>query len=110
MGVNMTKAELDYILGTMLDASKNVSDLNITVDKPLQVESAGELVGVPIDPPVEKLTPFQTETISLNIMNRNRRLTADLIKSGSCDCSYSLGKKKRFPGNIFHQRGTYTII
>jgi hypothetical protein len=28
----MTKAELDYILGTMLDSHKNVSDLNITVD------------------------------------------------------------------------------
>ena len=34
----MTKAELDYILGTMLDSHKNVSDLNITADKPLQVE------------------------------------------------------------------------
>ena len=106
----MTKAELDYILGTMLDSHKNVSDLNITVDKPLQVESSGELVGVAIEPPVEKLTPFQTETISLNIMNRNRRLTEDLIKSGSCDCSHSLGAKARFRVNIFTQRGHYTII
>src|SRR5437762_3587463 len=106
----MTKAELDYILGTMLDSNKNVSDVNITVDKPLQVECSGELVGVPIEPPVEKLTPFQTETISLNIINRNRRLTEDLIKSGSCDCSYSLGQKARFRVNIFTQRGHYTII
>src|SRR5438270_6947377 len=106
----MTKAELDYILGTMLDSHKNVSDLNVTVDKPLQVESSGELVGVPIEPPVERLTPFQTETIALNIMNRNRRLTEDLIKSGSCDCSYSLGQKARFRVNIFTQRGHYTII
>src|SRR3954470_14135534 len=106
----MTKAELDYILATMLDSHKNVSDLNITVDKPLQVESSGELVGVSLQPPVDKLTPFQTETISLNIMNRNRRLTADLIKSGSCDCSYSLGQKARFRVNIFAQRGHYTII
>ncbi|HYR44070.1 MAG TPA: PilT/PilU family type 4a pilus ATPase [Terriglobia bacterium] len=106
----MTKAELDYILGTMLDSHKNVSDLNITVDKPLQVESSGELVGVSIEPAVEKLTPFQTETISLNIMNRNRRLTEDLIKTGSCDCSYSLGQKARFRVNIFTQRGHYTII
>ncbi len=106
----MTKAELDYILGTMLDSHKNVSDLNITADKPLQVESSGELVPVAIEPPVEKLTPFQTETIALNIMNRNRRLTEDLIKSGSCDCSYSLGQKARFRVNIFTQRGHYTII
>jgi twitching motility protein PilT len=106
----MTKAELDYILETMLDSQKDVSDLNITVEKPLQVESSGELVGVSIEPPVERLTPFQTETMSLNIINRNRRLTEDLIKSGSCDCSYSLGQKARFRVNIFTQRGHYSII
>jgi twitching motility protein PilT len=106
----MTKAELDYILSTMLDSNKNVSDLNITADKPLQVESSGELVGVTIEPPVDRLTPFQTETIALNIVNRNRRLTEDLIKSGSCDCSYALGQKARFRVNIFTQRGHYSII
>jgi twitching motility protein PilT len=106
----MTKAEMDYILGTMLDSHKNVSDLNVTVEKPLQVESSGELVGVAIEPAVEKLTPFQTETMALNIINRNRRLTEDLIKTGSCDCSYSLGAKARFRVNIFTQRGHYTII
>src|SRR5687767_7326088 len=106
----MTKAELDYVLTTMLDAYKNVSDLNITADKPLQVESSGELVPVLIEPPVERLTPFQTEVISLNIINKNRRLTEDLLKTGSCDCSYSLGTKARFRVNIFTQRGHYTII
>src|SRR5437867_3435809 len=106
----MTKAELDYILGTMLDSNRNVSDLNITADKPLQVESSGELVPVAIDPPIEKLTPFQSETIALNILNRNRRLTEDLIKTGSCDSSYSLGQKARFRVNIFTQRGHYSII
>src|SRR5438876_5796111 len=106
----MTKAELDYILGMMLDSNKNVSDLNITVDKPLQVESSGELVSVEVDPSIDKLTPFQTETIALNIINRNRRLTEDLLKNGSCDCSYSLGQKARFRVNIFTQRGHYTII
>jgi twitching motility protein PilT len=106
----VTKAELDYILGAMLDAHKNVSDLNITVDKPLQVEASGELIGVAIEPGIERLTPFQTETIALNIIGGNRRLTEDLIKTGSCDCSYTLGQKARFRVNIFKQRGHYTII
>ena len=106
----MTKAELDYILGTMLDSQKTVSDLNITVDKPLQVESLGELVPVAIEPTVERLTSFQTETIALNMLNLNRRLTEDLIKTGSCDSSYSLGQKARFRVNIFTQRGHYSII
>ena len=106
----MTKAELDYILGSMLDSQKNVSDLNITADKPLQVEASGELTAVSIEPPIDRLTPFQTETIALNIINRNRRLTEDLIKTGSCDCSYSLGQKARFRVNIFSQRGHYSVI
>jgi twitching motility protein PilT len=106
----MTKAELDYILGTMLDSNKNVSDLNLTADKPLQVESAGELVPVSVDPPVDRLTPFQTETIAMTIINRNRRLTEELLRNGSCDCSYSLGQKARFRVNIFTQRGNYSII
>jgi twitching motility protein PilT len=106
----MTKAELDYILGTMLDFRENVSDLNLTTDKTLQVESSGELVAVPFDPPIEKLTPFQTEAMALQIIDRDRRLTEELVKNGSCDCSYSLGQKARFRVNIFSQRGNYSVI
>jgi twitching motility protein PilT len=106
----MKKAELDYILGTMLDSHRNVSDLNLTVEKPPQVEASGELTPVAIEPPLAKLTPFQTEMIALTIMNNNRRLTEDLLRTGSCDCSYSLGHKARFRVNIFMQRGHYSII
>ena len=106
----MTKAELDYILSTMLDTHKDVSDLNFTVEKPPQVETYGELRAVLMDPPVDRLTPFQTEMIALELLNRNRRLTADLIDTGSCDCSYALGYRARFRVNIFTQRGHYTII
>ena len=106
----MTKAELDYILGTMLDSHKDVSDLNFTVEKPMQVEAYGELSPVAFEPPIERLTPFQSEMIALEILNRNRRLTDDLIITGSCDCSYSLGHKARFRVNVFTQRGHYTII
>ncbi len=106
----MTKAELDYILGAMLDSHKDVSDLNFTVEKPMQVEAYGELNPVAFEPPIERLTPFQSEMIALEILNRNRRLTDDLITTGSCDCSYSLGHKARFRVNVFTQRGHYTII
>ncbi len=106
----MRKAEVDFVLGTMLDSHKGVSDLNITADKPFQVESSGELVKVDIDPAVDKLTPFQTETLALNLISSSRRLTTDLLKTGSCDQSYSLGQKARFRVNIFTQRGHYTTI
>jgi twitching motility protein PilT len=106
----MRRSELDYVLGTMLNSQKDVSDLNITVDKPLQVESSGQLVPVSIDPPVEKLTPYQTEMIALNLIGSNRRLTEDLLHHGSCDSSYALVDKARFRVNIFTQRANYSVV
>jgi twitching motility protein PilT len=76
----------------------------------MQVESSGELTSVKTDPPIGRLTPFQTEMIALELLNRNRRLTEDLIGTGSCDCSYALGQKARFRVNIFTQRGHYSVI
>jgi twitching motility protein PilT len=106
----MRRTELDYILGTMLDSQKDVSDLNVTVDKPLQVESAGQLNPVVIEPNIDHLTPYQTEMIALNLIGGNRRLTEDLLKTGSCDSSYSLQGKARFRVNIFSQRGNYSVV
>ncbi|MCH8933975.1 MAG: twitching motility protein, partial [Nitrospinae bacterium] len=84
----MRKAEIDYILTTMLEAYGNISDLNITVGKTFQVEVNGKLVDVPVSPPIPQITPFQAEVIALNLINSDRRLTEILLKSGSCDCSY----------------------
>jgi len=106
----MRKQETDYILGKMLDSNKNVSDLNITVGKPFQVESSGQLTGVELEPPIRKLTPFQTEIFALNLINQDRRLTEILLSQGSCDSSYELPGKARFRVNIFSQRGNYSII
>ena len=106
----MRKAEVDYILTTMLEAYGNISDLNITVGQPFQVESNGTLVQVKVKPPVSKITPFQAEVIALNLINSDRRLTEIILKSGSCDCSYHIQGKARFRVNIFSQRGNYSIV
>ena len=106
----MRRNELDYILTTMLEYRKDVSDLIFTVDKPLQVESEGQLVAVPCDPPLDKLTPFQTELVALNLIGGNPRLLDDLLRTGSCDASYTLVEKARFRVNIFSQRGNYSIV
>lgn len=106
----MRRNELDYILGTMLDYRANVSDLIFTVDKPPQVEAEGVLVPVELDPPLEKLTPFHTEMIALNLIGGNPRLLDDLLRTGSCDTSYSVMDKARFRVNIFSQRGNYSIV
>jgi twitching motility protein PilT len=106
----MKKQEIDHILTRMLDSHKNVSDLNLTVGKPLQVESDGELVSVEMRPPFKELTPFQTEIFALNLMNQDRRLTRTFLNSGSCDLSYSLPGKARFRVNVFSQSGYCSIV
>jgi twitching motility protein PilT len=106
----MRKQEIDHILTRMLDSHTNVSDLNLTVGKPLQVESAGQLVTVDIKPTIKELTPYQTELFAMNLINRDRRLTEMLISHGSCDLSYSLPGKARFRVNVFSQQGKYSVV
>lgn len=106
----MKQADLDYILATMLESFSNVSDLNVTVGKPLQVENSGELTEVAIAPKVGKLTPFQTETLALMLVNSDRRLTEIMLREGSCDSSYQIPGKARFRVNIFQQRNCYSIV
>lgn len=106
----MRKQQIDHILGAMLESYENVSDLNITVDKPFQVESSGELNPVSLKPPVGRLTPFQAETFALNLINNDRRLTKTLLTEGSCDLSYQLAGKARFRVNVFSQKGYYSVV
>jgi twitching motility protein PilT len=106
----MRRPELDFILNTMLDSQPEVSDLLFTVDKPLQVESFGDLKPVTTDPPIEKLTPYQTEMVALNLIGENQWHIEDLLRRGSCDSSYSVSDKARFRVNIFSQRSQYSIV
>ncbi|MGD2037283.1 MAG: PilT/PilU family type 4a pilus ATPase [Desulfobacterales bacterium] len=106
----MKKQEIDHILVKMLDYHRDVSDLNFTVGKPMQVESAGELIPVDFKPNFKALTPFQTEVIAMNLINQDRRLTQALLTTGSCDMSYSLPGKARFRVNIFSQGANLSIV
>jgi twitching motility protein PilT len=106
----MRRPELDNILNTMLESRPEVSDLLFTVDKPLQVESFGELKSVEFDPPIPKLTPYQTEMIALNLIGENQWHIEDLLRHGSCDAAYTLVDKARFRINIFAQRSNYSIV
>jgi len=94
----------------MLASQPEVSDVLFTVGRPPQVEAYGELKPVVLDPPIDKLTPFQTETIALNIIGDNLWQTEDLLRHGSCDASYGLSDVARFRVNVFAQRGNYSIV
>ena len=106
----MRRPELDYLLTTMLDAASEVSDLNFTIGKPLQIESVGQLQVVDCDPHIARLTPFQNETIALNLLGENQWHIEDLLTKGSCDSAYTVADKARFRINIFSQRGNFSIV
>lgn len=106
----MRNQEIDHILSRMLNTAENVSDLNITVGRPFQVESDGVLLPVRLDPPMDSLTPFQTEIFALNLVGNDRRLCEALLTEGSCDLSYQLPGKARFRINIFSQRNQYSVV
>ena len=106
----MKRQQLDNLLTAMLESYDGVSDLLMTVDKPFQVEASGVLKPVSMNPPIEKLTPFQAEMFALNLINSDRRLTKTLLAEGSCDSSYQLAGKARFRVNIFSQKGYYSIV
>jgi len=106
----MRRPELDQILTAMLASQPEVSDCLFTVGRPPQVESFGELKPVKLDPPIEKLTPYQVEMIALNIVGDNLWYIDDLLRHGSCDTSYTLADRARFRVNIFSQRGNYSIV
>ena len=106
----MQKSEIDHILTRLLDSYDNVSDINLTVGKPFQVESSGELIYVDVGYGMSTLTSFQTETFALAMVDNDRRLIESLLTSGSCDMSYALPGKARFRVNIFQQSGNYSIV
>jgi twitching motility protein PilT len=106
----MRRQQIDHILTTMLESHDNVSDLNFTVEKPLQVESSGHLEPVSINPAIPMLTPFQSEIVALNLIDGDRRLTRMLLSTGSCDTSYQLAGKARFRVNIFSQKGYLSTV
>jgi twitching motility protein PilT len=101
--------DLDPLLETMLDAAPDISDLNLSVGRPPQVEVDGQLRSVAFSG-LEKLMPYHTELIAMRLLQGKRDLAERLVKTGSTDLSYSLARRTRFRVNVFSQRGTYSIV
>ena len=108
-GGAMPYFDLDPLLETMLDYSPGISDLNLSVGRPPQVELDGQLKTVAYAG-LERLMPYHTELIAMRLLAGKRDLADKLVKTGSTDLSYSLAKRTRFRVNVFAQRGTYSIV
>ena len=105
----MPDFDVDPLLEAMLDAAPTVSDLNLSVGRPPQVEVDGQLRGVAYAS-IERLMPYHTELIALQLMRGKKDLADRLVRTGSADLSYSLPTRTRFRVNIFSQRGSYSIV
>ena len=105
----MAYFDLDPLLETMLDLSPGISDLNLSVGRPPQVELDGQLKTVSYAG-IERLLPYQTELIAMRLLAGKRDLADKLVKTGSVDLSYSLARRTRFRVNVFAQRGSYSVV
>ncbi len=101
--------ELDPLLNKMLDFAPGISDLNLSVGRPPQVELDGQLKAVDYMG-IDKLSPYQTEQIAMRLMAGKRDVAEKLVRTGSTDLSYSLSGRTRFRVNVFAQRGTFCAV
>jgi twitching motility protein PilT len=106
----MKRKELDYILTRMLQEYPALSDCNFTVGKPLQVEVDGILRPACQELGIDRLKPFQTEMVAMNLIGGDRRSIQHLLRHGSCDLSYQVAGRARYRVNVFSQRGTYSVV
>jgi twitching motility protein PilT len=103
------KVSTAAIVATMLQVSKQVSDLIFSPGRTPQVELNGQLREVNIAG-VGKMTPDATRRIAIDLIGNNELVAGKLEKEGSTDLSYGLPGIARFRVNIFRQRGTYAIV
>jgi twitching motility protein PilT len=97
------------IVATMLQVSKQVSDLIFSPGRAPQVEQSGQLKEVNIAG-VGKLMPDATRRIAMDLIGKNELVASKLEKEGATDLSYSLPGVARFRVNVFRQRGSYAIV
>ena len=105
----MAYFDLDPLLNTMLDTAPNISDLNLSVGRPPQVEIDGSLHPISYAA-IERLMPYHTELAVLRLLQGKRDLAEKLLRTGSVDLSYSLSRRPRFRVNVFSQRGSYSVV
>jgi twitching motility protein PilT len=103
------KVSTAAIVATMLQVSKQVSDLIFSPGRAPQIEINGQLKEVNIAG-VGKLLPDATHRIAIDLIGQHEIVAAKLEKEGSTDLSYSLPGIARFRVNVFRQRGTYAIV
>ncbi len=106
----MIRADLDRYLGQILKQAPELSDIHMTVGRPVLAEEHGTLREVALKPDPGPLVPWQVEMLACAMLGQDPRLYRDLIQSGSCDLSYELRNRARFRVNVFIQQGSVAVV
>lgn len=97
------------LLGAMLRAHEQVSDLIFSPGRPPQVEVHGRLLAVQA-PGFRTLSADDTRRIAADLIGNNKQAINILREQGSCDVSYGLPGLARFRVNAFIQRGSCAVV
>jgi len=103
------KVDTPALLGAMLRAADNISDLVFSPGRPPQVQVHGQLILVQAAG-LTALTSDDTRSIAADLIGENKQAVATLREHGSCDISYGLPGVARFRVNIFIQRGSCAVV
>jgi len=106
----LRRKDVDLILNTMLHSQSGVSDLNVTVGKPLQVEAHGSLHAVKSKPTIGELTPYQAGVLALAVARTRPRSLEELVAVGSTETAYDIPEVCRLRAAIFQQRGRLGLV
>jgi len=104
----MDKKIVNFFIKKAIEAYPKLSDIIFTPYQPLEILLYGQVQRLNING-LKRLSPFQTESIALALIDNKRRLLRDLITTGSCDLSHQVGNI-RLRVNIFSQHTGYAIV
>lgn len=105
--MEILKDELDRLLCSMIESAEGISDLLFVAGRHPQMEVHGHLEPYTPEPALENA---RIEGLAKAIINGNDKLKDDLLKRGSCDCSYALPANHRFRVNIYRQYGNHAMV
>lgn len=106
----MRKAELDIILNTILDIYPESTAISFVVGEPMKAEINEKYWPVPVYPPIESLTPYQLEMISLNLLNEQPAHVSHLVKNSQCEFVYALGDRAILKGDVFQEGKHLSVL
>lgn len=104
----MIQERIDSLLSAIISSREGISDLLFTVGKPPLLEAHG--VVEEYSAAREVLGTEEINGLADHMINGDARLSEDLGRWGSCDCSYALRDLARFRVNIFRQNGRPAIV